>query len=78
MEEVAERVKSSVEPLKVEVEDRFDEIAALVKEVTIINSQWDIDTVFGVRLIEVSEQAQVRTCFKDIPPPYKLSLEVEK
>ena len=61
MEEVAEEVKTSMEPLKIKVEDKFDEIAAVVKEVTILASHWDIDTQFGVRLIDEAEQKQVST-----------------
>ena len=61
MEEVAEKVKTAIEPLKTKVEDKFDEIAAVVKEVTILASHWDIDTQFGVRLIDEAEQEQVRT-----------------
>ena len=61
MEEVAEKVKTAIEPLKTKVEDKFDEIAAVVKEVTILASHWDIDTQFGVRLIDEAEQEQVST-----------------
>ena len=61
VEEVAEKLKTSIEPLKIKVEDKFDEIAALVKEVTILGSHWDIDTQFGVRLIDEAEQGQVST-----------------
>ena len=61
VEEVAEEVKTAIEPLKTKVEDKFDEIAALVKEVTILASQWDTDTQFGVRLIDEGEQEQVST-----------------
>ena len=61
MEEAAEEVKTAIEPLKTKVEDKFDEIAALVKEVTILASQWDTDTQFGVRLIDEAEQQQVST-----------------
>ena len=61
VEEVAEKVRTSIEPLKIKVEDKVDEIAALEKEVTILASHWDIDTQFGVRLIDEAEQEQVRT-----------------
>ena len=60
IEEVSDKVKAAVEPLKAQAEEKFDEIAALVKEVTISISHWDIDTEHGVRLIESTRDEQVR------------------
>ena len=60
IEEVADKVKAAVEPLKAQAEGKFDKIAALVKEVTISISHWDIDTDCGVRLIQSTRKEQVR------------------
>ena len=60
IEEVADKVKAAVEPLKAQAEGKFDKIAALVKEVTISISNWDIDTDCGVRLIQSTRKEQVR------------------
>ena len=60
IEEVADKVKAAVEPLKAKAEGKFDKIAALVKEVTISISHWDIDTDCGVRLIQYTRDEQVR------------------
>ena len=59
IEEVSDKVKAAVEPLKAQAEEKFDEIAALVKEVTISISHWDIDTDCGVRLIQSTRDEQV-------------------
>lgn len=48
-----------MEPLKTKVEENFEDIASLVKEVTITVSQWDIDTENGVRLIQTTRDRQV-------------------
>ena len=60
IEEVSDKVKAAVEPLKAQAEEKFDEIAALVKEVTISISHWDIDTDCGVRIIQSTRNEQVR------------------
>ena len=60
IEEVSDKVKAAVEPLKAQAEEKFDEIAALVKEVTISISHWDIDMDCGVRLIQSTRDEQVR------------------
>ena len=60
IEEVSDKVKAAVEPLKAKAEEKFDEIAALVKEVTISISHWDIDTDCGVCIIQSARDEQVR------------------
>ena len=48
-----------MKPLKTKAEAKFDVIAALVKQVTLTISQWDLGTEHGVRLIRSTGEEQV-------------------
>lgn len=52
-------MKASVEPQKAKVEDKLDEVSAVVKEATILLSEWDTDTQHGVRLLNQTRAQQV-------------------
>ena len=53
--------KAMVEPQKAELEDRLDEVSAVVKEATILMSGWDIDTEHGRRQITQTRERHVCT-----------------
>ena len=59
IEELEQEVKRMFEPQKEEVEKKFDEWSALMKEATIMLSNWDTDTEEGLRQIDDVEQKQV-------------------
>ena len=59
LKQIATQVKQSTEPLTQKAEDRFDDMAALIKEVTILLSEWDIGTEEGVRLLHRTREEQV-------------------
>lgn len=62
LKDVAAKVKQATEPLKQKVEDRFDEVSALIKEITIVLSEWDIGTEEGVRFLHHTRDEQVGNC----------------
>ena len=59
LKKLSDDIKGSVEPLKIKVEDRFDDISVVIKETTIALSEWDIETEEGVRLIRRTKDEQV-------------------
>jgi hypothetical protein len=48
-----------LEPLKQEVEDRFDEFSAIVKETTLSLSRWDIETEQSISTLHAARDEQV-------------------
>ena len=58
LKQIATQVKQSTEPLTQKAEDRFDDVSALIKEVTILLSEWDIGTEEGVRLLHRTRDEQ--------------------
>ena len=48
-----------LEPLKQRVEDRFDELSAIVKQTTLSLSQWDTETEQSVSTLHEARDAQV-------------------
>ena len=48
-----------LEPLKQRVEDRFDELSAIVKQTTLSLSQWDTETEQSVSTLHKARDEQV-------------------
>ena len=48
-----------LEPLKQRVEDRFDELSAIVKQTTLSLSQWDTETEQSVSTLHKAGDEQV-------------------
>ena len=48
-----------LEPLKQRVEDRFDELSAIVKQTTLSLSQWDTETEQSVSTLHNARDEQV-------------------
>ena len=67
LKKLSEDLKGSVEPLKIKVEDKFDEISVVIKETTITLSEWDIETEEGVRHIGRTRDEQVTAITCVIP-----------
>ena len=59
IEELEQEVKGMFEPQKEEVEKKFDDWSAVMKEATMMLSNWDTETDEGIRLIDDTEQKQV-------------------
>ena len=59
VEDLADLAKSKQEPFKIQAEEKFEELSALVKETTIQISQWDVDTEANVRIIYQARDKQV-------------------
>ena len=59
LDELRAELKSSLEPLKVKAEERFENLGALEKELAIIQSQWDVDTDANIRLLNEKKADQV-------------------
>ena len=59
IEELEQEVKRMFEPQKEEVEKKFDDWSAVMKEATMMLSNWDTETDEGIRLIDDTEQKQV-------------------
>ena len=59
IEELEQEVKGMFEPQREEVEKKFDDWSAVMKEATMMLSNWDTETDEGIRLIDHSEQKQV-------------------
>ena len=59
VEDLAYLAKSKLEPFKIQAEEKFEELSALVKETTIQISQWDVDTEASVRIIHQARDKQV-------------------
>ena len=59
MEELEQEVKGILEPQKKEIEKKFDDWSAVMKEATMMLSNWDTETEEGLRQIDNTEQKQV-------------------
>ena len=59
IEELEQEVKGMLEPQMEEVEKKFDDWSALMKEATMMLSNWDTETEGGLRQIDDIEQKQV-------------------
>ena len=59
IEELEQEVKSIFEPQKEEIEKKFDDWSAVMKEATMMLSNWDTETEEGLRQIDDIEQKQV-------------------
>ena len=59
IEELEQEVKGMFEPQREEVEKKFDDWSAVMKEATMMLSNWDTETDEGIRLIDDTEQKQV-------------------
>ena len=59
LDELSAELKSSLEPLKVKAEERFENLGALEKELAIIQSQWDVDTDANIRFLNKKKADQV-------------------
>ena len=59
LKKLSDDIKSSVESLKIKVEDKFVEISAVINETMDIISEWDAQTDNGVRLIRRTRDEQV-------------------
>jgi hypothetical protein len=53
-----------LEPLKQELEDRFDELSAIVKETTLNLSHWDIETEQSISALHKARDEQVTSPIK--------------
>ena len=58
IEELEQEVKAMFEPQREEVEKKFDDWSAVMKEATMMLSNWDTETDEGIRLIDDTEQKQ--------------------
>ena len=59
IKELEQEVKRMFEPQKEEVEKKFDDWSAVMKEATMMLSNWDTETDEGIRIIDDTEQKQV-------------------
>ena len=57
--ELEKEVTQYLEPLKQRVEDRFDELSAIVKQTTLSLSQWDTETEQSVSTLHQARDEQV-------------------